>query len=273
MRDTSAPNGCNPLAWARRGTSIAAWVGTQESGMKTNMEGWERVVSIAAGAALFEVARRGRGLTRTIACAAGTGLLARGASGYCPVHAALGHERRRDDPRRALAGARGILIAEGVTMQVSARTLYDFWRDPSNLPRAMPYLVSVRSIDETRSHWIARGPAGHSVEWDAVIINDVPGELIGWQSLPGADVASAGSVRFRPLTRGGTQVDVRLQYAPPGGRLGASVAWLLGSSPAAQVREALRQLKQVLETGEVPTVEGQTSGGRSAAFAAVKSIA
>ena len=84
---------------------------------------------------------------------------------------------------------------------------------------------------------------------------------------------SAGSVRFRSLARGGTQLDVRLQYAPPGGRLGASVAWLLGSSPAAQVREALRQLKQVLETGEVPTVEGQPSGGRSAGFSAVKSIA
>jgi len=241
--------------------------------MKINMNDWERVASLAAGVALFEVARRARGVGRASACLAGTGLIARGVSGHCPVHAALGHERRRDDPRRALSGARGVTIAESVTMQVPAHTLYDFWRDVKNLPRVLPSLVAVRPLDDLRSHWIARGPAGHSVEWDAVIINEVPGELIGWQSLPGADVASAGSVRFRPLARGGTQVNVRLQYAPPGGRLGASVAWLLGSSPAAQVREALRQLKQVLETGEVPTVEGQPSGGRSAGFSAVKSIA
>jgi uncharacterized membrane protein len=241
--------------------------------MTINMDDWERAVSLAAGAALYEVARRTHGFARASACAAGTGMIARGTSGYCPVHAALGHQRRRDNPRRALSGARGVTIAESITLQVPARTLYDFWRDLSNLPRVMPNLVSVRPLDEGRSHWIARGPAGHSVERDAVIINEVPGELIGWQSLPGSDVASAGSVRFRPLIRGGTQLDVRLQYAPPGGRLGASVAWLLGSSPAARVREALRQLKQLMETGEVPTVEGQPSGPRRLAFTVARSIA
>ena len=230
-------------------------------------------MSVAVGVALLEMGRRGHAGTRAATLVAGAGLVAMGASGMCPFYAAPGRERLRDDPRRALSGSRGVTITESVTIQVSAGTLYDFWRDPSNLPRVMPYLVQVDRLDDQRSHWIARGPAGHTVEWDATIINDIPGELLAWQSLPGADVASAGSVRFRPLAPGGTQVDVRLQYAPPGGRLGASVAWLLGTSPAGQVREALRQLKQVLETGETPTVEGQTSGPRRAAFAAAKSIA
>jgi uncharacterized membrane protein len=242
--------------------------------MKINMEDWQRVASVAAGAGLMEAARRSDGTAvRTAAMLAGVGLIVQGASGYCPAYASIGHERRRDDPRRALSGPRGVIVNESVTIQVSARTLYDFWRDPSNLPRVMPYLVQVSLIDDLRSHWVARGPAGQTVEWDAIIINAVPGELIGWESLPGADVASAGSVRFRPLARGGTQVDVRLQYAPPGGRLGASVAWLFGRSPATQVREALRQLKHVMETGETPTVDGQPSGQRAAAFSAIKSIA
>lgn len=241
--------------------------------MRVNMENWERLVSVAAGAGLLAAARRTSGGRGTAALVAGAGLVARGATGFCPVNATLGRERRRDDPRRALSGARGVTISASETMQVSARTLYDFWRDPSNLPRVMPYLVRVERLDDLRSHWVARGPAGQTVEWDAMIINEVPGELIGWQSLPGADVASAGSVKFRPLARGGTEVVVRLQYAPPGGRLGASVAWLLGTSPAHQVREALRQLKQVMETGEVPTVEGQPSGARAAAFSVAKAIA
>ena len=241
--------------------------------MRVNMENWERLVSVAAGAGLLAAARRSTSGKRTAAVVTGAGLVARGATGFCPVHATIGRERRRDDPRRALSGVRGVALNASETIQLSARTLYDFWRDPDNLPRVMPYLVRVERLDDLRSHWVARGPAGQTVEWDATIINDVPGELIGWQSLPGADVASAGSVRFRPLARGGTEVVVRLQYAPPGGRLGASVAWLLGTSPARQVREALRQLKQVLETGEVPTVEGQPSGARSGAFSVTKAIA
>jgi uncharacterized membrane protein len=241
--------------------------------MTTNMETWERVVSVAAGVGLAEVGRRTHGRVRTAALAAGAGLVARGASGFCPVNATVGRGRRRDDTRRALSGSRGVVMSRSVTIQVAAGALYDFWRDLDNLPRVMPHLVRVDRIDDRRSHWVAEGPAGQTVEWDATIINDVPGELIGWQSLPGADVASAGSVRFRPLARGGTEVTVRLQYAPPGGRLGASVAWLLGASPATQVREALRRLKQVMETAEVPTVEGQATGTRSAAFAATKAIA
>ncbi len=241
--------------------------------MKANMEDWERVVSVLAGVAMLGAARRVPSGGRAATAVTGAALIARGLSGYCPVHASMGHQRRRDDPRRALAGARGVIVAESATIQVSARTLYEFWRDLSNLPRVMPYLVQVDPIDDERSHWVARGPAGHTVEWDATIINDIPGELIGWQSLPGSDVASAGSVRFRPLARGGTQVDVRLQYAPPLGRLGASVAGLVGRSPASQVREGLRRLKQVMETGETPTVDGQANGGRSVAFSTLKSIA
>lgn len=238
--------------------------------MRVNAEDWERTLSVAAGAGLIELGRRTHGASRAAAWATGAGLLALGASGYCPINQAIGRARRRDDPKRALAGSRGVIVSSAVTIQMSARSLYDFWRDLSNLPRVMPYLMRVERIDDLRSHWVARGPAGQTVQWDAAIINDVPGELIGWQSLPGADVASAGSVRFRPLQRGGTEVTVRLQYAPPGGRLGASLAWLLGASPAQQVREALRQLKQTMETGEVPTVEGQPTGARSATFGLTK---
>ena len=57
---------------------------------------------------------------------------------------------------------------------------------------------SVTVIDERRSHWVATAPAGKRVEWDAEIVNEIEPDLIAWRTLPGADLVSAGSVRFRP---------------------------------------------------------------------------
>jgi uncharacterized membrane protein len=129
----------------------------------------------------------------------------------------------------------------------------------------MQHLEGVRA-EGSRSHWVACGPLGHRVEWDAEIITDSVNELIGWRSLPGSEVDTAGSVHFRELPEGrGTEVRVSLKYDPPAGKLGAAVARLFGASPQSQVREDLRRFKQFMETGEIPTTAGQprgTCGGR-----------
>ena len=121
------------------------------------------------------------------------------------------------------------------------------------------FTVAVREAGVT--HWVACGPAGMKVEWDARIINEIDNKLIGWQSLDGSMVSTAGSVNFRETDRG-TEVRVHLQYNPPAGRLGAAVARLFGEEPSQTVREDLRRFKRLLETGEIPTSEGQPSGGR-----------
>jgi uncharacterized membrane protein len=128
----------------------------------------------------------------------------------------------------------------------------------------MSHLVSIKQIDERRSHWVAKAPGRRTVEWDAEIINEIPGELIGWRTLDGSDIVSAGSVRFNPAFSGrGTEVHVRLQYDPPAGKIGATVAWLFGHEPSQVIREDLRRFKQIMETGEVPTTKGQSRGKRS----------
>jgi uncharacterized membrane protein len=127
----------------------------------------------------------------------------------------------------------------------------------------MEYLESVRQLDQRRSHWVAKGPAGRRVEWDAEIISEIPGELIGWRTLDGADVVSAGSVRFIPAAGNrGTHVRVRLQYDPPGGKVGAAIAWIFGKEPSQTILEDLRRFKQLMEAGEIPTTVGQPRGGR-----------
>jgi uncharacterized membrane protein len=163
-----------------------------------------------------------------------------------------------------LNGARGagvIRMAQSVTINRSPEEIYRFWRDLQNLPRFMKHLESVRATGDKRSHWAAKAPAGRTVEWDAEITEDRPNELIAWRSLEGADVDSVGHVRFERAPGGrGTIVKVEMQYSPPAGRVGATVAKLLGVGPEWRIKDDLRRFKQLMEVGEIITTEGQPAG-------------
>ena len=216
--------------------------------MQQNIGTWQRVGSIASGLALLYVgARRPRMAAMTRAT--GVGLVLRGMAGYCPVTAAATARDPRRSARQALAGPRGIHVRETVTIDRPRQVVYAFWRRLSNLPRFMSHLARVDEFADGRSHWVASGPLGHQVEWDAEVINEVEGYLLAWQSLPGSDVDSAGSVRFRDLPGGSTEITVHLQYQPPAGRLGAWAAWLAGEEPTRQIHDDLRAVKRYLETG------------------------
>lgn len=161
--------------------------------------------------------------------------------------------------------ARDVHVETSIAINKSPEELYAFWRDFTNLPLFMRNLESVSVLDATRSHWVARGPAGTHFEWDAEIFNEIENELIAWRSLENADVANAGSVRFESAPSGrGTFVRVTMNYNPPVGKVGASLAELLGAEPAQLIKEDLRRLKQLAEAGEIATIDGQTSGRVSA---------
>ena len=214
----------------------------------------ERIASGVAGAALVALGLRRRGL-RPFLVPLGAGLVVRALTGRCPVNRALGRNTALDDepvsPAASVGRGQGVKVERAITIDRPAHELYAFWRDFENLPRFMEHLESVTVIDATRSHWIARAPVGQRVEWDAEIHNEVPDELIAWRSLPGSEIANAGSVHFTPAG-GGTEVRVVLSYEPPAGRLGDAVARLFGEAPAQQVQDDLRRFKQVMEAGEVP---------------------
>lgn len=203
-----------------------------------------------AGAALaaagFKKSNRALGL-------AGLGLLARGASGWCPVTSAL--HRTSYSPgegtRRHLSGPRGLMVEDAILIYRPVSEVYSYWRSLENLPRFMEHLVDVQVTDRFHSHWVARGPLGVTVEWDAEVINDIPPTLLSWKSVGRSDVVSAGSVRFKASGDRATDVRVKLQYDPPAGKLGATVAWLFGEDPQHQIAEDLRRFKQIVEAGEV----------------------
>jgi uncharacterized membrane protein len=163
--------------------------------------------------------------------------------------------------RNGARGAGAIRVAQSVTINRSPEELYRFWRDFQNLPRFMKHLESVRATGDRRSHWAAKAPAGRTVEWDAEITEDRPNELIAWRSLEGSDVDSVGSVRFERAPGGrGAIVRVEMRYSPPAGRVGATVAKLLGEGPEWKIKDDLRRFKQIMEAGEIITTEGQPAG-------------
>jgi uncharacterized membrane protein len=191
-----------------------------------------------------------------------TGLLISVAAAPLVYRAATGHWpafRRApaavDDVRRALAGDGGVHVRDAVRVERPISEVFGFWRTLSNLPRFMPNLEQVTETGDGRSHWVARGPAGRRLEWDAEIINEVDDKLIAWRTLPGSDVVMAGSMNVDPV-RGGrsTQVTLNLQYTAPGGHVADRLAALLGRAPAQTIREDLRRLKQLLEAGELARV-------------------
>jgi uncharacterized membrane protein len=219
--------------------------------MQRNVSDWERVASLAAGAALLYVAMRQRPTNR-LASSTGVSLVARGLTGYCPMNALLGRQSDRSNTRVALAGSRGVHVYESVVINRPPAELFRFWRDFSNLPRFMEHLQDVEVLGPTRSVWTAKAPAGMRVKWEAEVINEIEGELIGWQSTENADVATAGSVRFVPASGNATEIIVHLQYEPPAGKLGSLVASVFGEEPSQQIRSDLRRLKEILESGTVP---------------------
>ena len=212
---------------------------------------WSRVAGDAMDLSLLGVAFTERGNDQQrIEAAAGAvaGVM------VADVYAAVQHSRQSGPIR----------VDKVVAIERSPEELYSFWRQFENLPRFMRHLEAVRAVGQTRSHWVAKGPAGTNVEWDAEVVDDRPGELISWRSLPGADVENSGSVRFERAPGGrGTFVRVKMQYHPPGGIFGASLAKLLGEEPEIQVQRDLYRFKQLMETGQVVTTEGQPAGRSS----------
>ncbi len=233
---------------------------------RMNVADAERVVSVVAGAGLLAIAavKRERPAAALAVASAGAWLLARGGSGRCAVYRAAHIDTRSEDTRVVLSGPGGMHVTESVLIYRPIAEVYAFWRDLRNLPRFMSHLHEVTPLNGNMSHWIAEGPGGLIIEWDAEIINEVENKVIGWKSIPGSDVISAGSVNFRERPGRGTELRVKLQYEPRAGRAAAWIARLFGDNPEQMIREDLRHLKMVLEAGEVPAIEGQPHGGARA---------
>jgi uncharacterized membrane protein len=176
-----------------------------------------------------------------------------------------------------------VIVEKTLTINKPVEELYRFWRNFDNLPRFIKHLKQVRVYDEkressghaTRTHWISKGFLNGSVEWDVVITEDRENELIAWTSVEGAAIETSGRVHFKPAPGNrGTEVKTVREFTPPGGAIGAALAFaerlvekpvidiakLFGEDPELEIKEDLRRFKMLMEAGEIATIEGQPRG-------------
>jgi uncharacterized membrane protein len=233
-----------------------------EHGRGVNVGDAERALSILLGGGLvLGGVRRIPSLSGALLALAGGGLIYRGLAGHCQLYQALGMSTSRG-VRTGVPARHGTRVEKSILIDAPPEAIYRFWRDFENLPRFVNHIQSVRPLLGTRSHWVAAGPLGIRVEWDAEIVNDIPNRLIAWRSLEGSQVDTAGTVRFAPGPAGrGTEVRVELKYDPPGGKAGVALARLFGHAPDEQLAADLLRLQRVIEAGEFPTTAGQAAVG------------
>jgi len=145
------------------------------------------------------------------------------------------------------------VLGRSVTINKPASELFSYFRNFGNLPNFMENVVSIDVLDDQRSHWKVKGPAGRQVEWDARVTEEEPNRLIGWTSEAGADVPNSGRIEFKEAGARGTVVTVTIAYDPPGGVIGKAIAKMFQREPGIQARRDLNRFKQLMETGEIAT--------------------
>jgi uncharacterized membrane protein len=223
---------------------------------------WSRVVGDVIDLAVLGTAmnRGGPGRGRaTLSFAAVAGILA------VDAVAAAHLTRHADHPLvSGVAAPTDLYFETSIATIKSPDECYQFWRNVENLPRFMNNLESVKQLDERRFHWVAKGVSPITSEWDCEITEDRPGAALAWRTVNAAEVPNAGSVLFEAAPRGrGTIVRLSVHYRPVGGRLTAALARLLRQDPQTQVQQDLRRFKQLIETGEIATTNGQPTGRRT----------
>jgi len=234
---------------------------SNQTGSINTTERW--ISGIAGGALAFYAVknlknRRRRSWAGYSSAVGASLMLFRSVTGKSPLYRLIGiNTQNRDLPESAsVQHDNNVQIVKTIVINKSPQEIFRFWRNFENLPRFMNHLQAVTVLDSNHSHWIAKAPAGSTVEWDAVIHNEIDGELIAWRTVGNSDVSHAGSVEFKSAGTAGTEVKVILDYQPPVGNLGAFVAKVFGEEPGQQIDEDLNRFKDLMEGRSVEKKEG-----------------
>ena len=208
-----------------------------------NLSAAERTISIAGGTKLALSGLKGifrSPFSSIIKIGAGSYLLNRGITGHCQLYAGMG--RNSTEPVN-------INIRSTFFVAKPREEVYAFWRKLDNLPLFMNHLKSVELVDDIHSHWVLKMPLGApSLSWDAAIVHDDPGYMIGWSSLPDSMIDNAGKVRFQDSPDGlGTLLDVTISYRPPAGGFGGGIAHLLNPVFKNMVDSDIRNFKRYMD--------------------------
>jgi uncharacterized membrane protein len=214
---------------------------------------WSRVAGDTMDIALLSAAMRSTDRPGSVLCAAAA------VAGVTALDVMA--SQRMSQEARYINEEGMVETRQSITIAKGPQELYDYWRNFHNLPNFMQNLERIDVQSDTRSHWKVKAPAGMTVEWDAEVTEEIPGRRIAWKSVEPAEIENTGWVEFEQAPDGrGTVVRVQMEYKPPAGMLGHATAKMFGKAPDQDTMENLRCFKRLMETGELPTTEGQPSG-------------
>lgn len=217
-----------------------------------NVEDNERIGSGVIGSVLLLWGLRRKGIAGALAIAGGTALIGRAATGRCAMKSALKPTPYSRQVAREQGWQAATVTSAAVTIARPREEVYALWRDFGNLPRFMEHVQHIEVVTPQRSRWTVKAPFGKTVKWTSYVTEDVPNERIAWEAESGAEVPNFGRVEFRHAPGGrGTEVRALIAYQPPYGEAGRLLNKLFRETPSHQMRDDLRRLKQIMETGEV----------------------
>jgi uncharacterized membrane protein len=206
----------------------------------------ERIASAAIGAWLLSSSMNHfikHPVGSLVKLALGGVLLYRGVSGHCPVYESMGKTK-------GVSNTPAINIRTSLIVNKPKDEVYAFWRKLENLPLFMKHLASVTEIDSKHSHWEAVIPGNIGrIKWNAEIVKEEQGYLIGWQSIPNSMINNAGKVTFHDAAGGqGTELEVVISYHPPAGEIGSGLAKALNPVFEKLIRKDVMNFKEYIET-------------------------
>ncbi|HEX6334973.1 MAG TPA: SRPBCC family protein [Flavisolibacter sp.] len=211
----------------------------------------ERIASAAIGGWMLSSALgnlTSHPINSLVKLALGGVLLYRGISGYCFVYDGIGKTR-------GVSQTPAINIRTGLIVNKPKDEVYAFWRKLENLPLFMKHLASVTEIDSKHSHWEAVLPGNiGKIKWNAEIVKEEAGYMIGWQSIPNSMINNAGKVTFHDAQGGqATELEVVISYHPPAGELGSGIARALNPVFEKMIRQDVMNFKEYIETKHAGT--------------------
>src|SRR5262245_62112365 len=204
-------------------------------------ENWTPTLRVAAGALAgwaFYSSLRNQGPRRWLGTAVGAALLARAVAnkGFRQI---LG-----------VSGGLAVNFEKAIHIDAPAEEVFRFWSNFENFPKFMTHLKEVRCLENGRWHWVAAGPAGMSIPWDAEITESEPNRSLAWRSVPGSLIDTKGVVRFDEEPDGRTRLSIRMSYSPPAGVFGHAVAWVFGADPKSEIDDDMVRFKSLIEVGK-----------------------
>ncbi len=171
----------------------------------------------------------------------GTYMAYRAFTGRCLVYEQLGIDASKP---------RAVNVRGSFEIERPAAEVYAYWRNLKDLPGRIAHLLNVEIKDDQLSHWKASVMKNlFSLNWDAEIVKDEPGRLIGWRSVRGSLFPHVGRIQFESTADGlGTMMKIVLSYHPPIGGIGLGLAKLANPYFESLLKKEIRNFKHSIES-------------------------